>query len=317
MAHEVETAPFARQPAWHRLGTVVQDTPTVEDAILLAGLDWRVEERMIAYFTPELVAKEIKTHKAIVRVTDGRCLGVVGANYQPLQNEQAFQFFNPVLSAGHAALEAAGSLRGGRRVWILTRLKNRSAEVIPGDQVDAYLLLANSHDGSGALRVQFTAIRVLCSNTLSVAERRGDQGIEQCLRARHTQGLQMSLKAISRALDLTNRTFSVTVEAYQALAGKGMSVTGLREYVKEVLGLDEEELRNGRTIQAIEERHETGPGMDLPGVRGTFWGALNAVTDWVGHVRGKDQERRLDSLWFGKGRAIRERALKVALEALN
>lgn len=317
MAHEIETAFFVGTPAWHRLGTVVQDAPTTEDAVRLACLNWLVEERLIAHFTPELVAKEITTHKAIVRATDNRCLGVVGKDYRPLQNERAFRFFDPILAEGHAQLEAAGSLRNGQRVWVLAKLRNASADVVPGDRVDGYLLLSNSHDGSQAVRVQFTAIRVVCMNTLSAAHRRGDEALEQCLRIRHTQGLEASLDAVGRLLDFTGRTFAVSVEAYQALARKRLPVDGLREYVREVFRIPGEELPGSRILKGIQRSYDLGKGAQLPGVHGTYWGAYNSVTEWVGYARGRDEDRRLDSLWFGEGRNIRDRALKVALEAVN
>lgn len=314
MAHEFESG-FFRVPAWHRLGTVVEEAPTVEDAIRLAGLDWRVVERPIAQLSPELVAREIDGHKAIVRETDNRCLGVVGLTYRPLQNVEAFAFFNPFLEGGLAQLESAGSLREGQRVWVLAKLPGQGADVVPGDRVSPYLLLSNSHDGSQAVRVQFTAIRVVCMNTLSTAERRGDRGAEECLKVRHVTGLEARLEAVKRMMDLSQRTFAASVQAYQALARAPITPPQLMDYVREAFQYEGTGMP--RCWERIEQSFRHGPGAHLPGVRGTYWGAYNAVTDWLGRHRGNDEGTRLDSLWFGDGKQVRDRALRVALEAVN
>jgi phage/plasmid-like protein (TIGR03299 family) len=317
MAHEFETGFFVGKAAWHRLGTVVQDAPKVEDAIQLAGLDWKVVERPVLYedsFGDFYI--HARSHKVLVRPSDDYALGVVGEKYKPLQNEEAFTFFNPILEQGGATLEAAGSLRYGKRIWVLAKLQGATAEITKGDEVVGYLLLSNSHDGSSAVRVQFTAVRVVCMNTLSAAERRGDDAFEHCVRIRHTRGLPEALKEVRKALDLTNRTFSFSVEAYQRLASKGITVDGLKNYVREVLEATDSPAMP-LAWDWIQASYELGPGADLPGVRGTYWGAYNAVTHWLGTIRGKSDESRLDSVWFGSGRQIADRALKVALAAVN
>jgi phage/plasmid-like protein (TIGR03299 family) len=316
MTHEFESGFFVRRPAWHKLGTVVQTAPCIEDAIKLAGLDWEVQEQALWLDTPEGHFRAVPSHKALIRETDRYLLGVVGINYKALPNIQAFRFFNPFIEQGYVQLETAGSLKKGKRVWVLAKVRGAQAEIVPGDEVNGYLLLSNSHDGSQAVRVQFTTVRVVCWNTLSSAERKGDSKLESCLKVRHTANIEAGLEAVQKAVDVTNRTFSASVEAYQALARKRITIAGLKEYVREVMRYDGFGLTSGMPMcwDVIEQAYESGPGSNIEGVRGTYWGAYNAITDWLDHTRGKGDDSRLDSMWFGSGKAIADRALAVGLQ---
>src|SRR5678815_2693601 len=162
MAHEVESGMFVGQPAWHGLGTVLPNAPSIEDAIVCAGLDWTVKLAPLAIVADGRPVD----HCATVRESDDSILGVVGPGYVPLQNREAFAWFQPMVESGAVTLEAAGSLREGRRIWILGRCADSSADIVPGDEVRQYLLLAHGHDGSLAIRVGFTSVRVVCANTL-------------------------------------------------------------------------------------------------------------------------------------------------------
>jgi phage/plasmid-like protein (TIGR03299 family) len=316
MALQFESGFFVRQPAWHRLGAVVQDVPSIEEAIKLAGLDWEVKEETLWIHEPGGDSRPVPTHKALVRECDGYALGVVSTKYRALQNRKAFQFFNPLIEEGHVQLETAGSLKHGRRVWVLARVRGAQAEIVSDDEVRGYLLLSNSHDGSQAVRVKFTTVRVVCMNTLSAAERKGDRKVENCLKVRHTANVEAGLEAVQKMVDVTNRTFTASVEAYQELARKHITIGGLKEYVREVMRYDEFGATSGmpKCWDYIERAYEEGPGSAITGVRGTFWGAYNAVTDWLDHTRGQGEEARLDSVWFGSGKAIANRALALALQ---
>lgn len=315
MTHQFETGFFVRRPAWHKLGIVVQDAPSIEEAMKFAGLDWEVKEQTLWITTSPLHFRTISSHKALMRKGHDWPLGIVGAKYKSLPNSKAFSFFNPFIEQGHVQLETAGSLKEGKRIWVLAQVRGAQAEIVPGDEVKGYLLLSNSHDGSQAVRVQFTTVRVVCWNTLSVADRSADSRLESCLKFRHTANVETGLEAVQKTVDVTNRTFTATVEAYQALARKQITIVGLKEYVREVMEYDECGLKSGvpKCWDFIERAYDEGPGSDIKGVSGTYWGAYNAITDWLDHTRGRGDESRLDSIWFGKGKAIADRALAVAL----
>jgi len=318
MAHEVETAMYSRTPAWHKVGNVLEEPPeTIGDALEMSGLDWEVLERDLYWADndPDSGYAEVNTHKALVRSTDDKLLGVVGVKYQPLQNVEAFEFFNTVLESGQAEIEAAGSLRGGKRIWVLAKLKGATADVVKGDPVEAYLLLYNAHDGSLAVGIMFTNVRVVCANTLRAAMWDAEKGRVSNLKIRHTSGLHDSLDAVQKAINCAKQTFEFSLEAYQELAKKKLPIDGLKDYVREVLDVPDDEEKMPRAWEKIVELHEAGAGTYIKGVRGTYWGAYNAMTEWLAYERGTDECKRLDSGWFGKSGNLNARALEVALQA--
>jgi len=320
MAHEFETGFFVKEPAWHKLGTVVQTAPNTQEAIKLAGLDWQVQERDLYFSNIDETNKDIvvrnfvqaNTHKALIRATDNRLLGVVGKDYQALQNVSAFNFFDKFLDTGSCQLEAAGSLKEGKRVWVLAKLRGAQADIVKGDTVQGYLLLSNAHDGTQSVRVQFTTIRVVCWNTLSKAEKAGDSKLENCLRIRHSSKMQLALDAVSQAVDIAKNNFAISVEAFQSLANKKIEIEGLKDYVREVFETPE----LPRSYEYIEDQFLNGYGLNINGVKGTAWAAYNAVTGFIDHKRGNDDSGRLNSTWFGAGQLLRNRAFNCAV-ALN
>ena len=162
MPANVETMFSVRETPWHGLGRIIMDAPASREALELAGLDWQVESRNIYSGTGAM----IPGHRANVRSTDDAVLGVVSDRYRIVQNEEAFQFTDDLLGEG-VTYETAGSLQGGKKVWMLARLPRKY--LIAGDQVVPYLVIFNSHDGSSGVKVAMTPIRVVCQNTLNLA----------------------------------------------------------------------------------------------------------------------------------------------------
>lgn len=311
MAHGIE-------PAWHKLGTVLDEPPTIEEGLVAAGLRWQVEEKPVCWYPDDGTENAFDMYavdgkKALVRSTDKRLLGVVGSNYEVLQNQDAFKFFDPILQSNEATLEAAGSLHGGRKVWVLARINGSIGEVGNDDLVQHYLLLHNSHDGTQSLGIQYSPIRVVCQNTLTLAEGLARRGKVNALKIRHTSGMPAALKAVQSSLDVQRQRFEFSMEAYRAIKAKALPVDGLENYVTEVLAPKTK--KKPKAFSKIEEFYEEAPGQDLPGVKGTYWGAYNAVTYWVTHSRGRTADARLDDAWFGRAQATNQQALKIALEA--
>ena len=162
MAALVETMYSTREKPWHGLGVVVKEAPTSEEALRLAGLDWNVVQEAI--YTP--FREKIEGFKANVRDTDRKVLGVVSDRYKVVQNVEAFSFTDELLGHG-VRYETAGSLSGGRRVWLLARLPREY--IIAGERISPYLVFSNTHDGSGSVKVAVTPVRVVCNNTLNLA----------------------------------------------------------------------------------------------------------------------------------------------------
>src|SRR5262245_65986238 len=307
MAHRIENMFSVMKAPWHGLGTVLKGPPSIEDGLRLAGLDWQVRrERLFTAGGQQAPAF------AVVRDSDGRALGAVGERYRPLQNKDAFAWFAPFLDAGEACLETAGSLAGGARVWVLARLNRAPLEVVPGDEVVKYLLLSNSHDGSLAVRVGFTPVRVVWANPLSAAHSGKDS---QLIRLRHCSGLKRHLANVRETIDRVNACFEATAEQYRRLAVRGISQADLRRYVARVLEAPEKPgARLANIMERITGLVEAGVGNDAARVRGTYWAAFNGVTHWLSHDRGRSLDSRMNSLWFGEGARLNARALSVALE---
>jgi len=318
MAHEFESGFFVREPAWHKLGIVLDEPPTIEDAIIQAGLNWEVVKKPLFLGN----GQEIDDKVAIVRNSDNSYLGTVGINYEPVQNIEAFKWFQPFIDEGALSLETALSLRNGKRVCVLGKW-NREGEVIEGDRIKSYLLFSTAHDGSMAVHCQLTDIRVVCMNTFKLALRAAENGSEQALKVRHTKNVKLGLEAVRNCIDYVNGEFELTLQQYRKLQRQKLPINGLENYVKEVIGIEDfktkktGEDKKPKVFEITKELYERGLGSDIPGVRGNYWGAFNAVTEWVDHYRGRDAELRLENMLLGHGAELKTKAFNVALAHCN
>lgn len=312
MSHEIETMFWYQQAPWHGLGTRVDEALTVEEAIKKAGLDWDV--RLVPMMTTESNLL-VPMSKAVVRASDQSVLGVVGNAYRPLQNAEAFSFFNPFVQSGEVRFETAGSLRNGQRVWILAAIQRKDAEIVGGDAIKKYILLSNGHDGTLSLRVGFTPIRVVCANTLRLSHENSESSL---LRIRHNVNVVASLNEVQQIINLADETFEATAKQYRRLAKMGVNEADLEKYVREVFEVkDAKESEKVKVVQEVKELFESGRGTEIPGVRGTMWGAYNAVVEFLQYKYGNAKttdDARMNQLWYGQNSARNQRALDVALK---
>lgn len=317
MAHHVQQMFSVKETPWHRLGHIVQEAPTAEEAIKLAGLNWQVVEKQIyAFDHSKNIYARCKTHKALHRSDTDDQLGVVGEGYHPLQNEKAFQFFNPFIENGLASFETAGSLRGGKTIWILAKLNKAPIEVGKGDEVAKFLLLSNGHDGTMAVRTGFTPIRVVCANTLALSHGAKNSKL---LRLTHSKSLESRLDQIKEIVNAADARFEATAEQYRALAKSDVNQKDLEAYVDVVfhnpsLAQQRKELARKKQIESIQKLFETGYGAELKSAKGTYWGLYNAVTQYLSYEKGKGEDSRLNSLWFGHSNNVNQRSLDLALK---
>lgn len=315
MAHQLEVVNgkastfYVGQTPWHGLGQALQSPPTVEEGLRAAGLDWKVGLKPL--FTDD---KQAVDHRATYRMDNGRILGVVGPWYHPLQNLDAFGWFQPFLDSGEAELHTGGCLQDGRKVWVLARMRREGMEIADGDTVERFILLSNSHDGTRAVRVGFTPIRVVCANTLALAH--SDKEQSSLIRLLHTKGLQTSLDELRKTMNTANAAFEATAKQYRRLAKARVSQADLRRYVKVVLGVENttDEDMPKPTLDKIERmlrNANEGRGNDM--VKGTLWAGYNGVTEYFGYEFGRSVDARLNSLWWGTNARLNQRALEVAL----
>ena len=345
MAHNVETMMAVGLRPWHGLGTLLDTAPeTIEEAIRLAGLDWEIQtEQCYLHDGTEVDCK------AVVRQTDRRVLGTVGPNWKPIQNAQAFRPFAPFLTAGAATIEAAGSLKGGRRVWMLARLSRPDSVIVPqaDDRVAKYLLVAVGHDGTLTLRVGFSPIRVVCQNTLDVALREGDS---TQIRIRHSVGAAGAIEALTATIQEIDTRFERAAKVFRALAAKPIhNARQLQAYIAAVYpppaksaeaaategsalltnllarphvsalpspfspeGGNMTAETKSRVYEEIARLFEFGTGNRAPGVAGTAWAAYNAVTQYHTWERGRNADNRMDNVWLQQTGPI-ARALPAAV----
>lgn len=306
---------YANEVPWHGFGKYIGDDDVdSKHAIQAAGLDWEVEtkpmffEGEVGFGQPQglLVGSSLKgnitvpNHKAMVRTDNNSVLGVVGNRYKPVQNAEAFEFLDGLVETGEMKYHTAGSLRGGRNVWLLGKIG--SMTVVPKDDVDKYLLLYNSHDGSGALRCFFTAVRVVCANTAAIALKES-KGTGICLR--HTSKVHDHLIEGKEILQIANKEFS-EFELFAKQMTKTKMTDQMMVKLAERLFPDPPDHvkseRHNKKREVLSDLFEFGTGQEILGVRGTGWAAYSALTEFANYyhpARGVDaQQRRFEASVF-------------------
>ena len=293
---------------WQNLGTELTDPATARETIDTAGLNFTVLKIPLSLAMKPNHATDLSLVRwATVRTDTGDVLGNVGAGYEPIQNRDAFTFFDSLVAANKAIYETAGALGRGERIWILARLPG-FIKVHGNDIVGKYLLLSNSHDGSSLVRVKLTPIRVVCNNTLTAAL----QGAGE-IHIRHTSNAAEDLKQAQALLGLSNDLYVQLEAIFNRMALTRISDKQLLDYVKALVPDNEQAEDNVKPEgirNAFLELYASGRGADL--ARGTLWGAFNCVTEYTDHVMGDNPKTRLESIWFGQGEQLKRAAFQLA-----
>lgn len=318
MAHNLESMFSVRQVPWHGLGHIVENAPTAAEAIKLAGLDWKVKAKPIYQKIGDNF-EEIKQKKAMVRSDNDKTLAVLGNSYTPLQNKDAFGFFNKFIEAGTAKFETAGSLQEGKLVWVLASLKKAPIDVGGGDIINKYLLLSNAHDGTMAVRTGFTPVRVVCNNTLTQAHNAKRSNL---IRVYHGQNVKQNIDNLAEIVNEIDAKFEATAEQYKFLASKQLNAKDLEKFTNIIFelrpdGKEREVLRAKKMQEQIASLFENGAGSHFKTAKGTAWGAYNAVTEYLTHMSSKDNETRLYGNWFGSGSRKNKEALETITEMVG
>lgn len=314
MAHNInrtngkDSIVWAGQTPWHRLGTQLPEAFSAAEALRHGGLDYTVTK--VGLQTVDGAA--VPNRYALRRTDTGAVLGVCAGMYQPLQNRDAFAFFDGVFGKDKARYEVAGVLGDGERVWLLAKLPGEF-EAIKGDALNQYLLLTNGFDTNEPVRARFTPVRVVCQNTLSLALSKTASEV----RVQHIGNVKAKMDIAGNLLRAAGLYFDETKELFRGFAKYGMKQAEVSGYFAEVITGDRSANVNElhpvtrNRILKVQELNETGIGHDIKGVRGTLWGAYNAVTEYVDHVRtGEDLGYIVD----GGGAKLKQRAFEVAKE---
>lgn len=319
---------------WGNQGIVLDKAPTSAEAIKQAGLDWNVELRPVLYQADKqdwsnpntkyrggtgFNAVEYTDKKVVVRTDNDEALSIVGNKWRPLQNANAFEFFDPFVEQGLCEYSTAGYINDGERVWVMAKILADPIEVIKGDPIDSFILLTNMHSAVACGRAIFTNIRFFCTNVLPAMARE-----DKFQKIFHTGDVIKSIGDVQKVIDLRRGDFSTTLEQYRLLAKKEVNAKTFQHYLKMVLANDKPRTSKGdepwkdksshrNTINRISQLFETGRATDIKGVRGTLWGAFNAVVEFYDYHQGRKLDNRLASVFYGQGRKKTEKALSVAL----
>ncbi len=276
MAANVESMFYVRETPWHGLGTKVLEAPASKDALQLAGLDWRVLQEPIYTATKELV----DGYKANVRDSDRKVLGVVTDRYRVIQNDEAFAFTDELLGAG-VKYETTGSLQGGRKVWLLAHMPHEY--IISGERISPYLLFSNTHDGSGAIKVALTPIRVVCQNTLNLALANAKRSWSMI----HTGDIKEKMQEAKDTLFLAENYMDELGKEFEALRMKKLTDKQVMEYIEILLPIEDgstpqQEKNMKRLREDMKIRYFDAP--DLQGVGKNAYRFVNAVSDFATHA---------------------------------
>jgi phage/plasmid-like protein (TIGR03299 family) len=312
---------FVDKEPWHRLGEKVPSNVASREMLKAAYLDWKVEKvpangaRLIKRRHGKDIFDRYFIERDCVKDESVRpVLGVVGAQYELLQNHEAFAFFDPFLEPGHARYETAGALGNGERVWVQVRVGD-PIPVTPDDQVHKFILLSNSHDGRGALSLRFTPTRVVCQNTLNLALEGGDQVVN----LRHSRHMRERLadQQVEYLLRVVGDTFNRAADQFKMLAAtkatddlRNKFLTALFPKSKEQEKKDEKP-RWWKAIDEVLDNIVVTPAA----TRDSMWGLYNAVTRAEDYRQTTEAlpEARLERVWFGRGADKKIKALETAV----
>lgn len=320
MSHLIERMAFVGETPWHGLGNSLAPRQPLEVWAQAAGMNWSIRETPVCYRTNGIdidhAVLTYETSKVLYRSDTGAALSVVGDRYKVVQPREVLEFYRELTDVFGYELETAGVLKGGRKLWALART-GQDASLKGQDTVKGFLLLATSCDGTLATVANPTTVRVVCNNTLAIALR----GATNAVKVPHSTTFDPV--AVKKQLGIATTQWDAFFYRIQHMTSRKVTSTDAVVFFEDVLSPHAEQNAatpvNGRALkrmQALFDGH--GRGAELSTAKGTTWGLLNAVTEFVDHERRAiSRENRLDSAWFGQGAALKQRALDLALDMLE
>jgi phage/plasmid-like protein (TIGR03299 family) len=303
----------AANNAWNKRGIMIDKATDAASACMLAGQQWKVTLEKIQV----VGGLEVPDRFAVVRDDTGDPLDVVGTKYTALQNQEGYDTANTLVVDGEATYESAGVIGKGQKVWILMKRPD-SFEVVPGDKVDTYVAIVNSHDGQSSLAVMPICMRLVSNGTLNIVVDRATN----YMAIRHTSGITERVQDLKRAIGITKQQHAKLRAACISLAQKQLTQQQVDAFLDTVMGaaVGKNASRLIGRREDVLKFYEYGTGNDLPGVKGTAWAMLNGLVEWVDYERptrlkaGDKQEQRTKSMLFGSGRELKQLAFDTLLK---
>jgi phage/plasmid-like protein (TIGR03299 family) len=324
-----------KEKAWHNLGQIITDYPTSAEAIIHAGLNYTVEKRPLFTYDTEnntgdpetdIIIPEIEVPDfyATIRNDTEQVLGVVGKDYEVVQNVNAFEFFDSIVGGKDGILyETAGALGKGERIFITAKLPDY-IRVGKDDLIEQYLFLTTSHDGYGSITAAFTPVRIVCANTLNAAMRNHSNGIK----IRHTASANERLKQAHQLLGITNQLADELEEVFNHWSKIRITDNAVKHLIQIAMAPNKEVLQNlqngkqdelsttyNNMVSSVMEYALTSPTQQEATTKGTLFGAYNAVTGYFQNVRNfKDDESKFKSIMYGTGLQRSQTAFDLCTE---
>lgn len=319
MAHLVQQMAYVGAEPWHGLGNRLPAKQPIEVWQKAAGMDWTIQEAPVRFLADSIGSlgsiHSFEDQKVLYRSDTKEALSVVSQRYQVVQPKEVLAFYRDLTDVSGYALETAGVLKGGKKFWALAKT-GQSASLKGNDQVNGYLLLATSCDGTLATTATPTTVRVVCNNTLSIAV----NGATQAIKVPHST--RFDPQAVKQQLGIAISQWDGFMYRMKTLAERKVKSHEAMNYFLRVMcdvqpgTIDSAGLANERALKRVQALYDgQGKGAELDAAKGTAWGLLNAVTEFVDHERrARSTENRIDSAWFGQGAVIKQRALDTALQ---
>lgn len=341
MAHQIETMAYVGQTPWHGLGNQLTQNQPIEIWAQQAGMDWRIASSDVSYMAENERGQNIimpfSEQRDLYRSDTHAPLSVVSQRFQEVQPKEILEFYRDLTEQSGFELETAGVLKGGRKIWALART-GQSTSLKGKDVSNGYILLATACDGTLATTAQFTSVRVVCNNTLSIAIRGRSSG-EGVVKVPHStkfdadkikQQLGISIKAWDEHMyemkQLSQRKVTQQeVAAYFDAVFNNTTMSAIDQeeriiqYYLKAASLDKKSNSksepNARAMsKAMEMFNGQGRGAELSSAKDTAYGLLCSITEFVDHERrAMSRDHRLNSAWFGMGATIKQRGLEQAL----
>lgn len=308
--HLVQTMAYAGEKTWHGLGNKLESQQSIDVWKRQAGMDWEIEDSEVRFISGNNTIGSIHSfpeQKVLYRSDTKAPLAVVGKRFKVVQPGDVLEFYRDLTAHSGFELETAGVLREGRKFWALA--KTGQSTVLKGrDRVDGYLLLATACDGTLATTAQFTSVRVVCNNTLRIAL----GGASGAIKVPHRS--QFDPDVVKRQLGITVSAWDGFMARMKALCDRPVdpdSAEGLLRRVLTYAGPEgKHPVVNEQALANVRSLYEGGGrGALMASSRGTAWGLLNSVTEYVDHHRrARSDDHRRDAAWFGQGAQIKQRA---------
>ncbi|MEC5218335.1 phage/plasmid-like protein (TIGR03299 family) [Actimicrobium sp. GrIS 1.19] len=315
MAHLLEQMAYVGETPWHGLGNKLDTHQPIDVWAKQSGMDWQIREAPVRYMTESAgglgAIESFPENKVLFRSDTNMPLSVVSQRYKVVQPSEILEFYRDLTEVSGFELETAGILKGGRKLWALART-GQSSTLKGNDVTNAYVLLATACDGTLATTAQFTSIRVVCNNTLAVALGSSTGAVKV------PHNTSFDPQSVKRQLGISVGTWDSFMYRMKGLSErKVMSHEAANYFLRVLSDLEKTTAQgtNGRAMaKAMALFDGQGKGAEMESAKGTAFGLLNAVTEFVDHERrARSTDHRLESAWFGQGAALKQKALDQAL----